>query len=172
MKTSCVDIENMNVELKPASDADRIIVNNLWNYYLYDMSEYTRWPVSDEGSYVSLEPPLDDYWGRDDHHPFLIYCNDELAGFSLLRKYPGEAELNDIGQFFVLRKFKGLGLGRQAFRLSVSKYPGKWLTRVLEANEGALEFWTSVIGELTSGVYADEIEMYGKHRMHFFRYET
>ena len=135
------------------------------------MTEFTGWPPSAEGLYGEEMPSLGDYWQRDDHEPYLILCDGELAGFSLLRRYPGDASLWDIGQFFVLRKFKRRRIGREAFRLSVSGKPGRWLTRVVIGNEGALKFWRRVIGEITDETYAlaEEIDIDAK--MHFIRYE-
>ena len=161
----------MTIELAPALLSDQKVIENLWPLYVYDMSEYTGCGPSAEGRYDDGRPPLDDYWQRDDHEPYLIRCEGELAGFSMLRRYPGDAGLWDIGQFFVLRKFKRRRLGREAFRLSVSEKPGRWLTRVVLGNTGALKFWRKVIGEITNETYslAEEIEFDAK--MHFIRYE-
>ena len=161
----------MDVKLVKATKSDRVKIDNLWHYYIYDMSEYMRWNVAENGSYSNDVTPLDEYWLRDDHYPFLIYCDGELAGFSLLRKYPADDSLFDIGQFFILRKFKRTGIGLKAFQLSVGLYPGQWLTRVLKGNTGASQFWTSVIGKVTGNQYQLTIEKYGEVDMHFIRYE-
>ena len=65
-------------------------------------------------------------------------CDGEIAGFSLLRRYPLDKSSFDIGQFFVLSKFKNKGVGRKAFELSVSGFPGKWVVRVLQENVPSL----------------------------------
>jgi predicted acetyltransferase len=161
---------NDKVELVSASKLDKKIVYNLFRYYVYDMSEYMGWNPSKEGIYGSNTSLLEIYWENDDHYPYLVYCNDELAGFSLLRKYPADKELYDIGQFFVLRKFKRKGVGGKAFELSVSKYPGKWLTRVLLDNTGALKFWLSAIAQITNDNFSQAIEQDEDLNMHFIRY--
>ena len=79
----------MTIELAPALLSDQKVIENLWPLYVYDMSEYTGWGPSAEGRYDDGRPPLDDYWKRDDHEPYLIRCEGELAGFSMLRRYPG-----------------------------------------------------------------------------------
>ncbi len=160
----------MKIELVKAEDSDKRIIENLWQYYIYDMSEYMGWGASLDGLYPTEAHQLDDYWEKDNHFPYIIKCDGELAGFSLLRRYPFEDELYDMGQFFVLRKFKGSGVGREAFNLSISKFPGKWLTRVLDNNSGALKFWTNVIGERTNNDYIITPEMYGEIKMNFIRY--
>ncbi len=161
----------MKVELKSAENADREIITNLWQYYIYDMAGYSGWPASSKGLYGEDTSFLDEYWDSDNHYPYLIFCDRELAGFSLLRQYPYENGLNDVGQFFIISRFKGSGAGREAFNLSVSRHPGKWLTRVLCENRGAFKFWTTVIREITGNSFTVDQEIYNGREMHFIRYE-
>jgi predicted acetyltransferase len=87
----------------------------------------------------------------------------------LLRKFPLDQAYFDIGQFFVLRKYKHLGVGREAFKLSVNKYPGRWITRVLPNNEGAYKFWEKVISEVTAELPVVRKELYmGKEMIYFY----
>ncbi|GGX52951.1 GNAT family N-acetyltransferase [Saccharospirillum salsuginis] len=160
----------MDIKLVDAPDID--VVLNLFTYYLYDMSEYTGWPVDEYGCYPT-EPQremLEPYWQRDDHYPFLIQVDGGTAGFSMLRRFPAEPDWYDVGQFFVLRKFKQLGVGQAAFDLSVSRFPGQWITRVLTNNSGALAFWKKAIHRRANGPIQFRIEMDDDLEMHFFRY--
>ena len=158
------------VELIPADVGDKAIVYGLFQFYLYEMSDFLLLPTSNTGSFDFPENVLDAYWNTHDHYPFLIMCNAEVAGFSLLRKYPSDKSIFDIGQFFILRKFMGQGIGRKAFELSVSKFPGQWMTRVLIENTKALGFWKSVIAQATNNNYDVNSELYSDKEMYFFRY--
>ncbi len=160
----------MNVELVVAKISDREKIDNLFHYYVYDMSEFMGWAPTVTGKYKVNASQLDVYWQRSDHYPFLIYCDGELAGFSLLRRYPSDRRLFDIGQFFVLRKFKGTGVGKKAFKLSIGKFPGRWLTRVLNENTAAFNFWQSVISDLTGGSFQITEEVDIDLKMTFIRY--
>ncbi|WP_044619896.1 GNAT family N-acetyltransferase [Gynuella sunshinyii] len=162
----------MKIELTPAGDLT--VVENLFQYYLYDMSEFTGWSPDASGSYAidTAVIGLHDYWQKDGHYPYLILCNDELAGFSLLRRYPYDSDYHDIGQFFVLRKYKRQGVGTVAFRLSVGQFPGFWLTRVLPDNIGALRFWRKVISDISVQKPVENQEDYGDKKMMFIRYEV
>lgn len=162
----------MKVELIHADNQD--IIANLFQYYIYDMSEYAGWGPDATGLYKPdlAKLGIDAYWEREDHHPYLIKADGELAGFSLLRSFPDEPLINDIGQFFVLRKFKGKGVGRQAFEQSVSRFPGFWLTRVRKENTGALDFWTKLIGQRAIDEPEVNLEMYGELEMYFIRYQV
>ncbi len=151
--------------------AHRNIVENLFPYYVYDLSAQSQWPCGDDGRYGFNTALLDPHWSRDDHWPWLIYCGDELAGFCLLRRYPNNPERYDIDQFFVLRKFKGQGIGKRAFELAVSAMPGLWQTRVLVENTAALHFWRGAINALTHGQYQQQIMPDGDLPMHFLYYQ-
>jgi len=162
-------VEN-RVELVPIQPDNRSEVENLFSFYLYDMSRYTHWPVGPAGNFEFDKTLLDPYWRKKDHYPFFIEVDSELAGFSLIRNYPQDQSLCDMGQFFVLGKFKGRGIGKEAFRQSVVKFPGPWLTRVLPENSGARNFWLKVISEFTHGEFEVTRDSYHGTMMDFIRY--
>lgn len=164
--------KKMNVTLVPAEDYE--YVKNLFQYYIYDMSEYTGWPPYDNGTFDVADSVtgLSDYWNKPNHYPYLIQVDGEIAGFSLVRKYPEESDCFDMGQFFVLRKFKRKGIGEQAFKLSVSKHPGRWITRVLPNNLGAKAFWLKVINAIAVTDVVVETERYKTTEMEFIRYRV
>lgn len=162
----------MSISLVPAEHYQ--YVENLFQYYLYDMSEYMGWPPDKDGTYKidkSLTN-LAEYWSKPEHYPYLIMVDNEVAGFSLIRRYPGSTDTFDIGQFFVLRKFKGAGVGRSAFNMTVAMQPGKWVTRVLAGNQGAYTFWEKVISEVAVEEPTVKRELYRATDMHFFYYEV
>ncbi len=162
----------MKVSLVPAEDLK--YVQNLFQYYIYDMSEYTGWPPYENGTFKVDDSitGLSDYWKKPNHFPYLIKVDDEIAGFSLVRKYPEGEDSYDMGQFFVLRKFKRKGVGEQAFWLSASMHPGRWITRVLPNNLGAKKFWLKVINSIASTEVAVKTELYKTTEMEFIRYSV
>ena len=162
----------MTVTLKQAENVN--LINTLFQYYLYDMSEYTGWNPNNDGSYAidTNAIGLNDYWTMPDHHPFYIYTNNELAGFALIRRYPNENNRYDIGQFFVLRRFKRQGVGAAAFNAVLDLFPGPWLTRVLPDNHGANLFWTAVIAKRTNNQFSVSSEHHFDTPMKFIRYDV
>ena len=157
----------MNIKLTKADDWS--VIANMFQYYIYNMSEYTGFSPDANGSYAVDEKitGLYDYWKLADHYPFLIEADGEIAGFSLMRKFPENPEIYDIGQFFILRKFKGKGVGKKSFELSVKMFPGKWQTRVLLNNSGAKIFWTKVISGISKETPTTSIEKYKGKEMEF-----
>ncbi len=161
----------MITKLVPVTLQERSIVENLFQYYLYELSGFTGVKINPQGAFNFNASSLDEYWTNPDKHAFIILCEDEVAGFSLLRRYPNEPTVYDIDQFFILKKFNGKGVGRDAFRLSTSLFPGQWMTRVLHENDRALKFWLKVISEATDGNYELAAEIDVDLSMNFIRYE-
>lgn len=162
----------MRVTLATAEDYE--YVQNLFQYYIYDMSEYTGWPPYENGTFEVDDSVtgLSDYWNKPNHYPYLILVDGEIAGFSLVRKYPENDEFFDMGQFFVLRKFKRKGVGEEAFKQSVAKHPGKWITRVLPNNDGAKKFWLKAINSVANTEITVKAELYKTTEMEFIRYSA
>jgi predicted acetyltransferase len=160
----------MEVTVTKANEFDIAKAEELFDLYIHEMSEYIV--RKDEQSQKSslYDKLFYSYWKKEGHFPLLIYCDEELAGFSLIRRYPSETDLYDMGQYFILDKFKRKGIGRKAFQLISNKFPGKWLVRILLANDGAFLFWKQVISEKTDGNYLVSKELDEGLYMHFLRY--
>ncbi len=127
----------MLIALKEMTAENRRILEQMFQYYLYDMSEFTGWSLSEDGSFSYPTDLLTPYWQEQDHYPYFITCNDEVAGFCLLRRLSGDRIIWDMGQFFVLRKFRRHKLGEMAFEKAISLHTGQWQVRVLIANKPA-----------------------------------
>jgi predicted acetyltransferase len=154
-----------------SAEHHRQIVENLFRYYVYDLSEFSRRPCNDDGNYSFSSSLLDPHWSRDDHWPYLVYCGEELAGFCLVRHYPYDLQRYDIDQFFIIRRFRGMGVAKEAFRLAVSDRPGLWQTRVMLENISALQFWRSAINSVCAGLCEERIQADYDLDMHFLMYE-
>ncbi|GLS90191.1 hypothetical protein GCM10007916_12580 [Psychromonas marina] len=162
----------MEVSLNEIKLESRHVLENLFPYYIYDMSEYMGWAPSESGLFTYNADSLDLYWNRSDHFPFFIYVGEELAGFVLIRKYPENESVYDIAQFFVLRKFKGKGVGKKSLELVVGLFPGKWQIRVLIENDGALIFWQSAVANIVGEHYEQTKSIDVDLLMHFLSFEV
>lgn len=147
------------IRLEIASKAQRGLIENLFTYYVYDMSEYMAWDPDDTGRYSFNSTMLDVYWQPGDHTPYLVFVDGNIAGFALVRRYPNAPHLWDMGQFFVLRKYKGQGIGKRALELVVKAHPGRWQIRVLKENVGAQRFWQSAIRALVNEDYQQSLAL-------------
>ena len=69
----------MTVTLEKAESYD--LVRNLFQYYIYDMSEYMGWPPGDSGTFSVDDSVsgLSDYWNQPEHYPYLITVENEVG---------------------------------------------------------------------------------------------
>ncbi|CCN37702.1 putative Acyl-CoA N-acyltransferase [Vibrio nigripulchritudo SO65] len=162
----------MEVSLKQIEESSRHILENLFPYYIYDMSEFMGWNPNEEGHFTYPSSNFDVYWEREDHTPFFIYVEGVLAGFVLVRKYPNNQAVFDVAQFFVLRKFKRMGVGKKALHAVVDRFPGHWQIRVLIGNHGALKFWQSAVENLVGNAYSLSKDVDTDLEMHFIRFQV
>jgi len=149
----------MEVEIVPATHSE--VVQNLFPLYAYDLSEVTKADVSADGRFA-IPDSLLEYWARPPGKfwprewrglPFLLRVAGALVGFALVRQMgPGAY---DMGEFFVLRKYRRRGLGRSAARKLFDALPGSWEVRQLPENRPAQAFWRQVIAEHTRGDFAE-----------------
>jgi predicted acetyltransferase len=65
-------------KVRPATDADKPIIERMIQLYLHDMTEFNPFPIGRDGLYEY--DYLDRFWQR----PFVLYNDGELAGFALV----------------------------------------------------------------------------------------
>ena len=166
-------ISSMKIEVVPATEADFPVVQNLVRFYVYDMSETMGWPCPENGLYggcddlpeywwpgstvaeleqaaaqLSIVIPFNmqfDRWPAGTNgYPFVIRVNGELAGFALVKQFNEGATADfDMGEFFVVRKFRRQGVGKEVAHQLFAQFPGHWEVRQLMAHLPALAFCTS-----------------------------
>ncbi len=160
------------VALEEIGVADKPVLERLFQYYLYDMSEFAGWPVCDDGRFAYPDGLLSPYWDMSDHHPYFVVSAGEIAGFALVRRTANDDGIWDMGQFFILRKFRGMGAGRAAFVAALRRHPGRWQVRVLTKNRPAHGFWKACIGDIPGGGYSEKVGKYDGHDMTFLTFQS
>ncbi len=146
----------VEIELHSAQLSDKTILRHLIELYGYDFSEFTKWDVDEHGLFGYKY--LDQYWTEADRHPFLIRASGRLAGFVLVRTGDSSSQepVRSMAEFFVLRKFRRQGVGREVARRIFDMFPGRWSVPQVEDNYPAQVFWRKVISEYTSGEFEEE----------------
>src|SRR5258708_10327349 len=129
----------MDVEVAEGVDDDRTVVRRLLQLYHYDFSEFDGSDVNRHGEY--LHRFFDEYWTDPDRKAFLFRVDGALAGLALV--FTGEP--HDIAEFFVMRKYRGRGVGAQAAASLFDQFPGRWTVRQQLANPAATAFWRKAI---------------------------
>jgi len=139
------------VSVTPAGEAERALIEGLFQFYLYDFSEMEPPEVSDlvfeeDGRYRPF-PPLATYWTDSDRAALLIRVDGRPAGFALINSvsHKGGAVERNMGEFFVARKYRGDGIAAEALRQVLALHPGRWEVAVVARNSRAKAFWPRAI---------------------------
>jgi predicted acetyltransferase len=144
------------IELVPASANDKAIMLNLHEYYVYDFSALLDLDIGADGRFGGqrLERHFDDPLC----HPFFIRVDGQLAGFALHEtrsRLTGAPGINDVAEFFVMRRFRERGVGAAAACALFDRFAGAWEVRQIPANAAATVFWRKVIARYTGGAHTE-----------------
>lgn len=137
----------MSITIMPAQPSDRPIIANLIQLYLYDMTEFMPFPVGADGRFEY--DFLDRFW----RFPYLIYEGNEIVGFALvIDECPltGRKPCFFMAEFFILKAYRGRGLGRDALQAILSRHSGEWHIATPLANTAALAFWQRAVAPLNA----------------------
>ena len=147
-----MDLETVIV--RPATLREYRVVSRMLELYLHDLSEADGEDVDECGRFRYTWLP--DFWRKADHAAFVILAGDKYAGFALV---DNDVVIPDrersIEEFFVLRKYRRQGIGKQAATAIFRASPGRWEVGQRMTNDQGRAFWRNVIGSLTDGGFSE-----------------
>ena len=149
----------MRVELEALARKQEPLLRNLCQFYVYDFSEFMGWDVTGDGRFT--EDDVNGRWDSPDRHQYLIYANEQPAGFVLVDLL-GQSSVTlrgpvvEMREFFVMRAYRRRGVGRQAAVRAFDLFRGVWEVYELQQNVAAQAFWRRVIGQYTAGRYEEQ----------------
>ncbi len=138
------------VDLIQADAQQQSVMENLLQLYIHDFSELAPCDIGNEGRYSYKDLPF--YWSDASRLPFLARFDEKLAGFVLVTKISeqsADGEAYDMTEFFVLRRYRRRGIGRELAEKVWLRLPGRWQIRVMATNVAAHRFWASSIARFT-----------------------
>ncbi|RYZ02390.1 MAG: GNAT family N-acetyltransferase [Myxococcales bacterium] len=147
-----------SVLLRTASAADAPLLENLLQLYIHDLSAiFEQVELGEDGRYGY--PALASYLsGAPERRAFLLRADGRLAGFALARlgspALP-DPRVWDVAEFFVLKRFRGQGVGRAAALGLWEEQRGAWTVRVANKNVSALAFWKRAVAEYRGGAVSE-----------------
>ncbi len=148
---SAQTISPVNIEIIPSLPEQETVLANLLELYIHDFSEFIELELNADGRFGYRQLPL--YWEESNRYPFFISVNEHLAGFVLLQQrsqISGDEDIRDMTEFFIVRRYRRLGVGLKVAHKIWNQFPGKWEVRVMDRNQKAREFWTYAIREFLS----------------------
>ncbi|MDQ0917054.1 GNAT family N-acetyltransferase [Paenibacillus sp. V4I5] len=148
------------MELVKVSFEKKIILRNLMELYQYDMSQFEDDSENDVNEYGLFDYKyLDHYWTEEGRFPFFIMESGKLAGFVLVREIAdGESPKVSVAEFFILRKYRRQGIGKEVAHKVFEMFKGNWSVSWLEKNMHAKTFWTKVIKEYSNGNCSEALQ--------------
>ncbi|MNH77449.1 hypothetical protein D3C73_297450 [compost metagenome] len=148
----------MQVDLVRADIHMKEKFRNLMQYYIYDFSGYLNFEIDENTGMYPPYPDFDKYWENDDKYiPYLFRVGSCTAGFALVEALHGKRNADSyMTEFFVLKKYRKLGVGKAAAIQLFEKYRGRWLISQLSSNIPAQMFWRTIIKEYTNDHYEEE----------------
>jgi predicted acetyltransferase len=161
--------------LEPVAPADAGVLANLFELYLHDMSEtFPQLVLGADGRFGYERLPA---WFAEPEKrfPFWIRQDGALAGFALaMRGSPVTDDPShlDVAEFFVLRRYRRSGIGRDAAFALFDHLRGHWVVRVSKGNARGSAFWPLVIAEYTGGAFTVSEKPGNPHPQRVFELES
>lgn len=123
--------------------------------YIYDLGG-AYWDVERNGAFAPAVWHRH-FWRGPGRHLFVMRVGGRLAGFALVRdraQFAGTGT-REIGEFFVLHKYRRRGVGTRAARALFKEFPGRWELSELSWNVAAQRFWRRLIRRVAPGGYTE-----------------
>jgi len=137
---------------KPAVIEEKRIIFDLLQPYLHELSSFPGEEIDyKDGNGVYQYPYLDDYWSQSVRHPYLFLCDNEIAGFALVRKAEEHpAKHWEMAEFYVLPKFRRSGLATSCSIDIFEKHPGNWRIDFNKHNQSSRALWQKLVQRIST----------------------
>ena len=139
----------MQFEVKPASIKEKPIIQSLIQPYLDELSRFPdeHLGYKDENDNY-IYPYINFYWEEDVRFPYLLYSNDEIAGFALINK---NDDLWEISEFYVKPEYRRQGIAEACTADIFRKHPGNWRISFNKYNIAGMKLWLKTAENLATG---------------------
>lgn len=137
--------------------------------YVYELQRYCGflpgWETPPNGLFECID--LSSYCEKPDRHAFLIKVDGQLAGFVLINKVGSTPDVDwNMGEFFIISKFQGKGIGSKVAEQIFNQFPGVWETSQIPENQAAIDFWNKVITQYSKGQFEKPLKIVPEPKPH------
>ncbi len=128
------------------------LLQNMARFYVYDMSRacghLPNWELPKSGLFECYN--LKNYIIDEDRRAYFVMVDQEIAGFLMINKIVSTPDTDwNMGEFFVLAKFQGQGIGTQILPLVFKDLPGIWEIGIMPENKPGFQFWSGLLKKLS-----------------------
>ena len=130
--------------LKKVIEADRDLLWNINQKYLYEMTNFYDDPMDENGNYHYGY--FDEYFIDPKRVAYFIYNDEALIGFVMINPYSyiGQNPDHVMAEFTIFPQYRRHHYAYDVAMLVLSKHPGKWEIKYNEKNEPAKKLWTKL----------------------------
>ena len=150
------------ITFRVAQWQDKPVLSRLLELYQYDLSEVWPQTLNAHGEYGFA---VDRYLRNPRLRAYFFLVDGAYAGFGLVDPDVSLPE-NEfwMGQFFVMKRYRRLGVGSRAARYIFDQHRGKWEVGQMPLNLPAQAFWRRTIADYTHGKFVE-------HELHDERWD-
>ena len=149
----------MQISIRQAAPQDFEALEQLLELYQYDLSDIWHQDMDERGRYGF---DLARHRLAERSFAYLARIDTQFVGFALTAPaLVTRTEGTWMEQFFILKRHRRTGAGRQLAKHVFMANPGPWEVGQIPGNEAAHAFWCRVIGEVTGGQYREVLVTQG-----------
>lgn len=164
----------MPMKLVRVTQEKAAVLARLLELYEYEFSDFEKTDVNEDGLFGY--PYLKYYFTEEKRAAYFIEVDDKLAGFVMVCDYcyVTKEDRTFMAEFFVMKKYRNRGIGRQAAFETFKRHKGKWELTVHPNNPVSHHFWESVIHAVdpTYQTIKDVKDVYDNHLAKAFLFEV
>lgn len=149
-------VNEMKATIQQITGTNKEQFENLFNYYLYELSAYSQEDIGAEGTFEMED--ISPYYRDERLYPYFIKFDDKIVGFILVTSPPYVAQEVDysVQELFVLPKYRGTNIAKDAVKQIFKLYSGRYEVGMFKSNVKAVKFWTKLISALEIPVFVED----------------
>ncbi|USB33391.1 GNAT family N-acetyltransferase [Paenibacillus sp. YPG26] len=135
------------MQIVKVETTQKLILKHLIALFLHDLSEFNPGQELNQKNGLFEFDEFEWFFEKDGLTPYFIIYDNHIVGFILIQSDPFiNPELYDylVNSFFILKKYRKRGIGKQAAHQLFQRLPGRYVIGQLSNNDPAIAFWKSV----------------------------
>jgi predicted acetyltransferase len=159
------------VTLEAATAKDLPCIENLMQFYNYDLSQHYPIHLAEHGLYALR--PKTAYWAKPEVVPFIVRVDGVVAGFAVVDDaVQCDRSKFNMGYFFIAQAHRGSGVGSYVLRALLTRFIGRWEIYHLAKNTQAARFWSGALSKHVVGPITHSQEIIDNESCVLYQFTT